>query len=778
MASICEAISAAAQRAAILQRDGHLESAARLLHDVLAASTDAFQTFTLLNNLAGVRQRQGNLVEALGLYEQALSLKGGATLAAELVLGAQHNYGVCLRQAGREADALPVSREALEGRRKLFGMGHATSLASLRSYLRALSALGRHAEAFDECARAIPAHLLGVHHASCDAIRRQLEPSTHSPSGAVDVAPPSQRPMDLAGGAPPPLAPLCGGASSPQAPAPTHCCVNEPHWESSACRSLAARGWVVLRLPDDLAAVPSELIELAPKLFSDGVGVGGGAGSAQDGARMSGGCVCTAEGVPTAVGRHIELCHRLCCAVMGYLTASPCHVLPASLDPFRSAGDRESAQDGATAACRDIFARSELQIFQYRSTCCVGLDSRRDSSRDSRRDSRRDFGSASDGDGGGGGDGGDEGGEGDEGGGDCGESAHHGADCGESAHLGADCGESAHLGADCGESAHHGADCGESAHHGADCGESAHHGGDCGESAHHGADCGESAHHGADCGESAHHGADCGESAHHGRVDCESRSGVSHGRACACFACRSGGVLVDAHADQGLLTLSLPSSLPLLEALPPHAAPDEGGKQHAITEALPPHAAPDEGGNQHAITEALAPHAAPDAAAASIHAAQDAQEGRDIGRDAQEGREIGRDTQEGREIGRDTDELRLIRAMLGPMTTDRADGWMPLEATLHPHELLLYAGKALEHASAGSIPALLHRVRAPPRGRERFSAPYFLRPSADVALPPVPGGGPLMISANDFLRCAVAARDVRVPPEENVRSLRVARQAA
>jgi hypothetical protein len=289
-----EAISAAAQRAAILQRDGHLESAARLLHDVLAASTDAFQTFTLLNNLAGVRQRQGNLVEALGLYEQALSLKGGATLAAELVLGAQHNYGVCLRQAGREAEALPVSREALEGRRKLFGMGHATSLASLRSYLRALSALGRHAEAFDECARAIPAHLLGVHHASCDAIRRQLESSTHSPSGAVDVAPPSQRPMDLAGGAPPPLAPLCGGASSPQAPAPTHCCVNEPHWESSACRSLAARGWVVLRLPDDLAAVPSELIELAPKLFSDGVGVGGGAGSAQDGARMSGGCVCTA----------------------------------------------------------------------------------------------------------------------------------------------------------------------------------------------------------------------------------------------------------------------------------------------------------------------------------------------------------------------------------------------------------------------------------------------------------------------------------------------------
>ena len=357
---------------------------------------------------------------------------------------------------------------------------------------------------------------------------------------------------------------------------------------------------------------------------------------------MSGGCVCTAEGVPAAVGRHIELCHRLCCAVMGYLTASPCHVLPASLDPFRSAGDRESAHDGATAACRDIFARSELQIFQYRSACCVG--------RDSRRDSRRDFGSASDGDGGG------EGGEGDEGGGDCGESAHH------------------------------------------------------------------------------------------GRVDCE--SGVSHGRACACFACRSGGVLVEAHADQGLLTLSLPSSLPLLEALPPHAAPDEGGNQHAITEALPP-------------------HAAPDAAAASIHAAQDAQEGREIGRDAQEGREI----------GRDTDELHLIRAMLGPMTTDRADGWMPLEATLHPHELLMYAGKALEHASAGAIPALLHRVRAPPRGRERFSAPYFLRPSADVALPPVPGGGPLMISANDFLRCAVAARDVRVPPEENVRSLRVARQA-
>jgi isopenicillin N synthase-like dioxygenase len=115
--------------------------------------------------------------------------------------------------------------------------------------------------------------------------------------------------------------------------------------------------------------------------------------------------------------------------------------------------------------------------------------------------------------------------------------------------------------------------------------------------------------------------------------------------------------------------------------------------------------------------------------------------------------------------------------MLGPMTTDRADGWMPLEATLHPHELLLYAGKALEHASAGAIPALLHRVRAPPCGRERFSAPYFLRPSADVALPPVPGGGPHMISANDFLRCAVAARDVRVPPEENVRSLRVARQA-
>ena len=34
-----------------------------------------------------------------------------------------------------------------------------------------------------------------------------------------------------------------------------------------------------------------------------------------------------------------------------------------------------------------------------------------------------------------------------------------------------------------------------------------------------------------------------------------------------------------------------------------------------------------------------------------------------------------------------------------------------------------------------------------------------------------------MISANDFLRCAVAARDVCVPPEENVRSLRVARQA-
>ena len=720
MVSTCEAISAAAQRAAILQRDGHLDSAARLLHDMLAASTDAFQTFTLLNNLAGVRQRQGNLVEALGLYEQALSLKGGATLAAELVLGAQHNYGVCLRQAGREADALPVSREALEGRRKLFGMGHATSLASLRSYLRALSALGRHAEAFDECARAIPAHLLGVHHASCDAIRRQLEPSTHSPSGAVDVAPPSQRPMDLAGGAPLPLAPLCGGASPSQAPAPTHCCVNEPHWESSACRSLAARGWVVLSLPDDLAAVPSELIELAPKLFSDGVGVGGGAGSAQYSARMSGGCVFTAEAgvftaeaVPAAVGRHIELCHRLCCAVMRYLTASPCHVLPASLDPFRSAGDRESAHDGATAACRDVFTRSELQIFQYRSTCCVGLDSR--------LDSRLDFGSASDGDGGGGGDGGGEGGEGDEGGGDCGESAHHGADC--------------------------------------------------------------------------------GESAHHGRVDGESRSGVvmreainmhslsrsgvDHGRVCACFACRSGGVLVEAHADQGLLTLSPPSSLPLLEALPPHAAPDEGGNQHAITEALPPHAAPDEGGNQHAITEALPPHAAPDAAAASIHTAQDAQEGREIGRDtaqdAQEGREIGRDTaqdaQEGREIGRDTDELRLIRAMLGPMTTDRADGWMPLEATLHPHELLMYAGKALEHASAGAIPALLHRVRAPPRGRQRFSAPYFLRPSADVALPPVPGGGPLMISANDFLRCAVAARDVRVPPEENVRSLRVARQA-
>ena len=83
--------SAAVQRAAILQRDGHLESAARLLHDVLAASTDAIQTFTLLNNLAGVRQRQGNLVEALELYEQALSLKEGTYLAAELVLGAQHN---------------------------------------------------------------------------------------------------------------------------------------------------------------------------------------------------------------------------------------------------------------------------------------------------------------------------------------------------------------------------------------------------------------------------------------------------------------------------------------------------------------------------------------------------------------------------------------------------------------------------------------------------------------------------------------------------------------
>ena len=93
---------------------------------------------------------------------------------------------------------------------------------------------------------------------------------------------------------------------------------------------------------------------------------------------------------------------------------------------------------------------------------------------------------------------------------------------------------------------------------------------------------------------------------------------------------------------------------------------------------------------------------------------------------------------------------------------------------LSPHT---YAGKALEHASAGAIPALLHRVRAPPLGRERFSAPYFLRPSADVALPPVPGGGPLRISAGDFLRCAVAARNVHVPPEENVRSLRVARQA-
>ena len=569
--------SAAVQRAAILQRDGHLESAARLLHDVLAASTDAIQTFTLLNNLAGVRQRQGNLVEALELYEQALSLKEGTYLAAELVLGAQHNYGVCLRQAGRAADALPVSREALEGRRKLFGTGHVTSLASLRSYLRALSALGRHAEASDECARAIPAHLLGANHASCVAIRQfvnssircQLEPSANispgplvvaAPSqrpmdvaGGAVVAAPSQRPMDVAGGAPPPLAPLCEGASSPQAPAPAHCCVDEPHWECSACRSLAARGWVILRLADDLAAVPSELIELAPSLFSAGVVVGGGAGGAQDSARMGGGCVCIPEAVPAAVGRHIELCHRLCCAVMGYLTASPSHVLPASLDPCRSDGD------GATAACRDVFARSELQIFQYRSTGCVRLDSRLAG------------GSASDGDGG---DGGDGGGGGDDGGGGS------GGDEGDEGDKGGD---------------------------------------------------------------------DCGASAHHGGVDGESGSGVSHGRACACFACRSGGVLVEAHADQGFLTVSPPSSLPLLEALPPHAAPET---------------------------------------------AADAQEGREISRDTDE---ISRDTDE---IGRDTDELRLIRAMLGLMTTDRADGWMPLEATLHPHELLMYAGKALKHSSA------------------------------------------------------------------------------
>lgn len=106
---------------------------------------------------------------------------------------------------------------------------------------------------------------------------------------------------------------------------------------------------------------------------------------------------------------------------------------------------------------------------------------------------------------------------------------------------------------------------------------------------------------------------------------------------------------------------------------------------------------------------------------------------------------------------------------------DAPDEWLAVEAALGTADLLVYAGKALEYASSGAIRAAMHRVRAPPPGSERFSAPFFCRPGNEVRLPPPPNSAPVPIRAADYLACTVAARAraIDVAPEEMVRRVRL-----
>jgi len=86
-------------------------------------------------------------------------------------------------------------------------------------------------------------------------------------------------------------------------------------------------------------------------------------------------------------------------------------------------------------------------------------------------------------------------------------------------------------------------------------------------------------------------------------------------------------------------------------------------------------------------------------------------------------------TPAGQGVGAHSDSglITLILAGPGPGLAVRAgDGW--LEVEVMAPTLVVLTGRAASAATAGRLPAVVHRVVSPPVGCERISIPYFLNP--------------------------------------------------
>ena len=124
-------------------------------------------TSALINKVAMMLQKQGDLAAAAPLYREALDAKR-ETLGAKhpSTLASINNLGLLLKEQGDLAGAAPLLREALDGQRETLGAKHPSTLISIFNFALLLGQQGEESEAKRLCQEAVDGakEVLGVEH--------------------------------------------------------------------------------------------------------------------------------------------------------------------------------------------------------------------------------------------------------------------------------------------------------------------------------------------------------------------------------------------------------------------------------------------------------------------------------------------------------------------------------------------------------------------------------------------------------------------------------------